>query len=412
MKVEMDERPEMGQEAGMSPPEAPRPARPWARWLVVLLTLGAVAAVVASGILPRVKAKRALEAETLDMATRRVAVIRPKRGAPAQEIVLPANIQAFTDAPIYARTNGYLKRWNADIGARVKSGQLLAEIETPEVDQQLQQARADLATAVANYHLAEITASRYQGLLKSNSVAQQDADNAVGNADARKAALDSAQFNVKRLEEMQSFNRIYAPFDGVITARNTDIGQLIDSGSGGGPARELFHIAAVAQMRVYVNVPQAYSRVAKPGLPASLILKEFPGRPFHGVLVRTANAIDAAARTLLTEIDVDNPTGEILPGAYGEVHLKLPAVAPTYLLPVSTLLFRSSGLQVAVVREGGRVELVPVTLGRDFGAEAEVLGGFDGDEAVVLNVPDSIATGEKVEVIQPQNDSDAKEEKR
>jgi RND family efflux transporter MFP subunit len=413
MKVEMDERAD-AKEMHFLPaelsPQPPRRRRTWHLWLVLFLALGAVAAVVISGILPRLRDQKVLQAETREHAVPRVSTVQPRRAAPAQEIVLPATIQAFTDAPIYARTNGYLKRWVVDIGARVRAGQLLAEIDTPEVDQQLQQARADLATAEANYRLAEITAARYLDLLKTNSVSQQDADNAVGSKDAKKAALDSAQFNVKRLEEMQSFQKIYAPFEGMITARNTDIGALIDSGSGGGPTRELFHIAATNQLRVYVHVPQVYSRAARPGLPATLSLAEFPGRLFHGTLVRTSNAIDADTRTLLAEIDVDNPKGEILPGAYGEAHLKVPAVNPTFILPVTTLLFRSEGLRVGVVQGGMRVVLTPVTLGRDFGTEVEVVSGLSGDEAVIINPSDSLVSGERVQVVQPGGTEGKKED--
>jgi RND family efflux transporter MFP subunit len=282
-----------------------------------------------------------------------------------------------------------------DIGAHVKTGQLLAEIDTPEVDQQLRQARADLNTAEANLHLSEITSSRYQGLLKTDSVSQQEADNANGDYAAKKAIVQSSQANLRRLEELQSFEKIYAPFDGVITARNTDIGQLIDSGSGAGPKSELFHIAQPGKLRVYVNVPQVYSQLAKPGLKADLVLSEFPGRRFEGTLVRTADAIDLATRTLLVEIEVNNPTGELLSGAYAEVHLKLPGSVATFTIPVNTLLFRAEGLRVAVVKDG-KANLVPVTLGRDFGSEVEVLTGLNGDENLIVNPPDSILSGQPV----------------
>src|ERR1700722_18258690 len=291
------------------------PARRW--WIAVLAVL-IVAAIVISGILPRIHARADLDKETAEMAIPTVSVAQPKRGQPAQEVVLPANVQAYIDAPIYARTNGYLKKWYVDIGAHVKAGQLLADIETPEVDQQLDQARADLNTAQANYHLSEITATRYQDLLASDSVSKQDVDNAVGDFQAKKAMVSSAESNVKRLVELQSFEKIYAPFDGVITPRNTDVRHLINSGAGA-PATELFHMAAVRQLRVYINVPQQYSPAAKPGLTADLTLQEFPGRRFKGTLVRTAGAIDVASRTLLVEVDVDNATGELLPGAYAQV---------------------------------------------------------------------------------------------
>ena len=308
-------------------------------------------------------------------------------------------MQAFKDAPIYARTNGYLKRWYVDIGGRVKAGQLLAEIDTPEVDQQLHQATADLGTAEANMHLSEITATRYQGLLKSDSVSQQDADNAAGDFAAKKAIVQSAQANLRRLQELQSFEKIYAPFAGVITARNTDIGQLINSGSSTGTKSELFHIAAPGKLRVYVNVPQVYSQAAKPGLKADLTLDEFPGRRFEGTLVRTADAIDSASRTLLVEIEVNNPTGELFTGSYAAVHLKLPGSVSTYTIPVNTLLFRSEGLRVAVVKDN-KADLIPVTLGRDFGSEVEVLIGLNGDENLVVNPPDSLVSGQLVRLAQ------------
>jgi RND family efflux transporter MFP subunit len=310
-------------------------------------------------------------------------------------------VQAYIDSPIYARTNGYLKSWHVDIGAHVKAGQLLAEIETPEVDQQLRQARADLATAEANLNLADITAKRYVGLLKTDAVSKQDADNAESNYAAQKATVQAGEANVKRLEELQSFEKIYAPFDGVITARNTDIGALIDSGSAGGTRTELFHIAQPDKLRVYVNVPEAYSQAAKPGLTADLVLAEFPGRRFQGTLVRTADAIDQSTRTLLVEIRVNNPTGTLFSGAYAEVHLKLPAAVSSFTLPVNTLLFRSEGLRVAAVTGGQRVELKPVTLGHDFGATVEVTSGLTGDESIVINPPDSLISGQQVRLVQP-----------
>lgn len=374
------------------------------RGLFAIAALVVLTGAVLAGVIPRLKARTQVRRETSELAVPTVSIVQPKRAAPAQEIVLPGNIQAFTDAPIYARTNGYLKRWYVDIGAHVRAGQLLAEIEAPEIDQQLQQTRADLATAEANYHLAQITAARYQDLLRSDSVSKQDVDNAVGNSEAKGAMVQSARYNVKRLEDLRSFEKIYAPFDGVITARNTDVGALIDSGSSGGPARELFHIAATRRLRVYVNVPQAYSQAAKPGLSAELTLAEFPGRQFHGTLITNAKAIDTASRTLLTEIDVENPTGELLPGAYAEVHLKLPADDPPYLLPVNTLIFRSEGLQVATVRDGTHAVLTPVTLGRDFGAEVEVVAGLTGSESVIVNPPDSLVSGEAVRVARSGGD--------
>jgi len=377
----------------------PRPSRAPKFALVVVLVLIAAGAVAYKGISTRVRAAAEVKADTYELAVPSVALVQPKRSAPQAEIVLPGNIQAFIDAPIYARTNGYLKRWYVDIGGRVKAGQLLAEIDTPEVDQQLQQARADLATAKANYDLAQTTAARYEALLKSDSVAKQDVDNAVGDARARKAMVDSATDNVKRLEQLQSFEKVYAPFDGVLTERRTDIGQLIDSGSGSN-LRELFHVAAIRTLRVYVNVPQIDSPAAAPGVQAYLTMPQFPGRRFPGKLVRTSEAIDQASRTELVEVDVDNPTGEILPGAYAEVHLKLPSPASTVIVPVTSLIFRSEGLHVGVVRNS-RAVLVPITLGRDFGTEVEVVTGLDGKEKVITNPPDSLVQGQEVRIAEP-----------
>jgi RND family efflux transporter MFP subunit len=369
-------------------------------WWIFLLALVIVALLVVFGILPRIQARTALRQETIRMAVPTVAVIQPKRSAPAQEIVLPASVQAFADAPIYARTNGYLKRWYVDIGSRVRAGQLLAEIDTPEVNQQLRQARADLDTAQANLNLSKITADRYQGLLKTDSVSKQESDNAAGDYAAKQAALQSAQANVKRLEELQSFQRIYAPFSGVITARNTDIGALINSGSTTGTGNELFHIAQPDKLRVYVSVPQIYSQAAKPGLTADLTLAEFPGRRFEGKLVRTANAIDPTSRTLLVEIAVDNPTGQLFTGSYAEVHFKLPTPASSLILPVNALLFRSEGLRVATVGPDQHVALKPITIGHDFGSEVEVVAGLDGNENVIVNPPDSVVDGETVRIAQ------------
>ncbi|HJZ72883.1 MAG TPA: efflux RND transporter periplasmic adaptor subunit [Vicinamibacterales bacterium] len=356
--------------------------------------LGAIGAVM-WGVSTRTRALGVVAQETRDMAVPTVAVVTPTRGAPQEEIALPGTMQAFTDAPIYARTNGYLKKWYVDIGARVQAGQLLAEIDTPDVDQQLQQARADLSTAQANARLAQTTAERYRDLIESDSVSRQDLDNANGNLEAREAAVESARANVKRLEQLQAFRRIEAPFAGVITARNVDIGALIDSG---GNAKELFHVAAVDKLRVFVNVPQVYSRAAIAGLSADLTLKEFPGRRFTGTLARTSNAIDVASRTLLTEIDVDNPRNELLPGSYAEVHIKLPSAAATLELPVDALIFKGDGLQVATVDAQNRIALVTVTSGRDFGETVEILSGLDGTERVVSNPPDSLSPGQTVRV--------------
>jgi RND family efflux transporter MFP subunit len=370
-------------------------------WIPVLVILVAAILLVVFGILPRIQARTALRQETTRLAVPAVAVVQAKRSAPAQEIVLPANVQAFSDAPIYARTNGYLRRWYVDIGSRVKAGQLLAEIDTPEVTQQLRQSRAELATSQANLNLSKITADRYAGLLKTDSVSKQESDNAAGDFEAKQAALQSAQANVKRLEELQSFQKIYAPFAGVITARNTDVGALINSGSSGGNGNELFHIAQPDKLRVYVSVPQIYSQVAKPGITADLTLAEFPNRRFQGKLVRTANAIDPVSRTLLVEIAVDNPTGQLFTGSYAEVHFKLPTPESSFILPVNTLLFRSEGLRIAVLGQDQRVQLKPITIGHDFGSEVEIVAGLNGSENVIINPPDSLTDGETVRLAQP-----------
>jgi RND family efflux transporter MFP subunit len=363
-------------------------------WLVLALIVAG--GIVFWGIMTRVRAAAGVKSENRELALPTVAVVHPKRGAPQEEIVLPGNIQAYIDAPIYARTNGYLKKWYVDIGGRVKAGQLLAEIDTPELDQQLHQAHSDLATAKANYDLAQTTATRYELLLKQDSVAKQDVDNAVGDSHSKKAMVDSADDNVKRLEQLQAFEKIYAPFDGVVTARNTDIGQLINSGSAG-PAKELFHVASIHTLRVFVNVPQIYSRSAVRGVQANLTMPQFPGRRFPGKLTRTSEAIDMASRTLLTEIDVDNPTDEIPPGAYAEVHLKLPSAATTVVIPVTSLIFRAEGLHTAVVRDGHAV-LIPIVIGRDFGTEVEIVSGLDGSESVITSPPDSLVSGQEVRI--------------
>jgi len=372
--------------------------RPGRRMVAALSVLVVTGGIVGAGIVPRLRAKAALRSETNDLAVPTVSVIRATPGAPQTEIVLPGNIQAFSDSPIYARTSGYLKKWYVDIGARVAAGQLLAEIETPEVDQQLDQARADLKTAQANLRLAEITAERYEGLLKTEAVSKEDVDKAVGDFDARRAMVASAESNVRRLEQMQSFEKIEAPFDGVITARNTDVGHLIDSGAGGGAATELFHIAATSKLRVFIHVPEQYSQAARPGLMADLTLLEFPGRRFKGTLVRTASSIDVATRTLLVEVDVDNSRGELFPGAYAEVHLQAPETVPVLILPVSTLIFRSEGMQVATVETGNRAILRNVTLGRDMGNEVEVVSGLNANASIIVNPPDSLVSGETVRV--------------
>jgi RND family efflux transporter MFP subunit len=359
--------------------------------LVVAGALAAIALLTYSGIHSRAAAESRLTTRTEEAAIPTVAVVFPQEGAPTQEIVLPGNTQAFSDAPIYARTSGYLERWYFDIGAHVQKGQLLAEIETPEVDQQLQQAQAELDTAQANLNIAKITAARWQDLVSTGSVSQQETDQAVSNLSAVKAAAESSAANLRRLEQLQSFEKIYAPFDGIITARNTDIGALIDAGASTQP-KELFHIAATGTLRVYVSVPEVYSRAARSGAPATLTLDEFPGRTFRGTLVRNANAIDIASRTLLVEVDVDNPTGQIMPGAYVFVHLKLPDETQSVTIPSNTLIFRKEGLQVGLVRNG-KAELVPVKISRDYGNTVEIVSGLQPTDAVIVDPSDSLIAG-------------------
>jgi len=386
-------------ELATATPHKPAPPRlPVIFWIgiaiVICCAAGAIAYDVVNGISTRTRTAGKLQQEANDLAVPTVSVVHPRRGAPAEEVVLPGNAQAYVATPVYARTNGYIKKWYFDIGAHVKSGQLLAEIETPEVDRQLDQARADLATARANFDLAQTTAQRYQLLFKSDSVAKQDVDDRVGDLQAKKAIVDSATFNVRRLEETQGFQKVYAPFDGVITTRNIDFGTLIDAGANA-PGRELFDIAATSKLRVYINVPQVYSRDVRPGAKADLTLAEFPGRRFSGTIVRNSEAIDPASRTLLTEVDVDNPTGELLPGAFLSVHLKLSSRQGTVIVPVNSLIFRSEGMQIAVVRDN-RAELVSVALGRDYGTEIEVVSGVSPEDEIIENPSDSLISGTEV----------------
>ena len=376
-------------------------------WLALALAVMAVAALLVSGIWSRVKAGANLRVETAQAALPAVSVVSPKRTTPTDEIILPGNVQPYITSPIYARTNGYLKKWYFDIGAHVKKGQLLAVIETPEVDQQLEQARSNLLTAQANLELASITKTRYQGLLKSNAVAQQDVDNAVGTYNANKAIVEADKAAVQQYSALVSFEKVYTPFDGVITARNTDIGDLINSGSSSAAKTDLFHIVQPGTLRVYVNVPEEYSQGLKSGMTADLTLAEFPGRKFQGKLVRTAEAINVTTRTLLIEIDVANPTGTLLTGSYAEVHLAVPTQASTFLIPVNTLLFRTEGLRVGIVKDG-KVMLTTVTPGHDFGNEIEIVSGLKAGDQLILNPPDSIVSGQEVQIVQATLPGDAK----
>ena len=369
------------------------------RWLLMAIALIVPVTLLVSGIWSRVKANKSLRAETAEVALTAVSVVSPKQTAPAQEIILPGNVQPYITSPIYSRTNGYLQKWYFDIGAHVKKGELLAVIETPEVDQQLQQARSNLRTAEANLDLASITKTRYQGLLNAHAVSQQDVDNAVGTYNANRAIVEADQAAVQQYTALVSFERIYAPFDGVITARNTDIGDLINSGSNSAVKTDLFHIAQPEVLRVYVNVPEEYSQGIKAGMTGTLTLAEFPGRQFQGKVVRTADAINLTTRTLLIELDVDNPTGTLLTGSYAEVHLAVPSQISTCLIPVDSLLFRSEGLRVGVVKDG-KVVLARVTPGHDFGNQIEIVSGLKPDDQVIVNPPDSIIQGQEVQIVQ------------
>ena len=366
---------------------------------IILIVIAAVLVagfVVVRGIHSRIDAAAVVREKTLEQAIPSVSVIHPKRGELKEEISLPGNIQAFVDAPVYARTSGYLKKWYMDIGTRVKTGELLAEIDSPEIDQQLYQAKAQLATAQANLKLAEITMNRDLGMMK-DAIPRQDVDNAIGAYEAGKATVESQAANVKHLELLVAFEKVFAPFDGLITARNTDVGQLINAGNGG-LAQELFRISATDKLRIFISVPQAYSQAATPGVGAELTLIEAPGRHYMGRVARNTGSIDPTTRTLLTEVDIDNKPGQLMPGAYAEVHLKLPAATAALVVPVTALIFRSAGLQVAVVRDGNRAEMVHVTQGRDFGTEVEITSGITAQDSVIINTPDSLTSGALVRV--------------
>jgi len=394
----MHETPEavaLGQPAAR---ETPPPARRRNK-TGVLVAAGALVLLgvgIYAGIRDRVDAEASLAAETRDTAVPIVDVIHPVGDAPDQELLLPGQTVAFSDAPIYARTSGYLKRWTADMGAHVKQGELLAQIEAPELDQQLRQARADLATAQANAKLAGITAQRTESLLKTQSVSTQERDNAASAYIADQSIVVSRQADVERLEQLQSYENVFAPFDGVITVRNTDVGHLINAGAGV-PASELFHLTAIKVLRIYVAVPETDSPAMQIGATPTVTLDEYPGQIFHGTLVRTDNAINPISRTLRVEVDVDNADGKLLPGAYVFVHFTLPGRTRSVTVPSNALLFRSEGLRVGVVR-GGTAELVPITIGRDYGDKVEVLSGLDATDQVILNPSDSLIGGTTVRV--------------
>lgn len=365
---------------------------------VVLLILVVLAAV---GILRRLHADTVLAQRTDALAAPTVDIAPPKAGAPMETLVLPGNVTAYTDSPIYARTDGYLEHWYADIGAKVKKGTLLAVISTPELDKQVAQAESDLATAEATANNARIQADRYSGLVKSNAVSQQDTDTFVNQAAATASTVKSAQANLQRLLELQSFEKVYAPFDGVVTAREIDTGQLINSGSGQGAGTELFHMQALQTLRVYTNVPQLFSQTTKRGMKVDLTFPEYPGKAFQAILVRTADAIDPVSRTLLVEIDLDNRAGQLMPGSLAQVHFKTASAAPTFIVPASALIFRRQGMQVATVTQGndGTVaHLTSVVIGEDDGATVQIVSGLASSDKVVQDPPDSLIDGERVTV--------------
>ena len=364
----------------------------------------AIVSLAVYGIWKRHHNNEVLADTTRRLAAPSVILISPQPGAPMDSFVLPGNVAAFTDAPINARTSGYVTKWYYDIGARVKKGALLAEIAAPEVDQQLAQAKADLATAEANATNARSQADRYQDLVKTDAVSKQDTDTFVNQAASTSAAVRSAQANVQRLKELQGFQKVFAPFDGVVTARNTDIGQLINAGSG----IEMFHMQALQTLRVYANVPQVYTQSIRRGEKFDLTFPEHPGRTFQGTLVRTADAIDPANRTLLVEVDVDNGKGELMPGSLAQVHFKTKQVGNTFIVPVSSLMFRREGLRVATVVNGDTAHLAPIIIGQDNGATVEVVAGLSADDRVIQDPPDSLIEGEKVAVQTPNKTAGGK----
>jgi RND family efflux transporter MFP subunit len=362
--------------------------------LLVLITAGVVT------FLNRKSETDALAKETEAVSVPTVAVVQPQAEPGNDELVLPGNLQAFIESPIFARTNGYLLRWYKDMGSKVEKGELLAAIDTPEVDQELSQARASREQFKAALGLAKISTDRWANLLKSDSVSQQEADQQASGYQQALANLAAADANVRRLEELESFKNVYAPFSGVLTRRNVDPGALINSGAQAA-GRELFDIARVDPLRVYVSVPQAYAPNIKAGMKANVTLQEFPGQKFVGTVVRTAEAIDLATRTLNTEVDVPNKDGKLLPGSFGQVHFATGTSVPRITIPVNAMLFRAEGAQVAVVDKDGKVHLRPISIGRDFGATLEILGGLDVSDQIIINPSDSLEEGQKVHVAKP-----------
>ncbi|HSC44833.1 MAG TPA: efflux RND transporter periplasmic adaptor subunit [Candidatus Acidoferrum sp.] len=374
--------------------QEPRKSGLFKALLIAVIVLVAVGAFT---LLQRRSQYQALAKETETLAVPTVAVIHPMPESSEEGLVLPGTLQAYVESPIYARTNGYLKKWYRDIGSRVRAGELLADIDTPEVDQQLVQSKADLETAKANSNLSKITANRYEELIKTDGVSKQEVDNAAGDYAAKQAATASSAANVRRLEELESFKHIYAPFSGVITRRNVDIGTLINAGNGGA-TQQLFFLAQTDPIRVYVNVPENAAPSIRAGLPAYLELTQFPGRKFQGKVVRTSEAIDPGTRTLLTEVDVPNKTGELLPGGYAQVHLDVQIAGARLQVPVNALLFRAEGLRAVVIDANHKTHLQPLTIGRDYGVTLEVLQGLKADDWIVLNPADSLDDNQQVNV--------------
>lgn len=359
--------------------------------VIVLVILGAFT------LIQRRAQYRALAKETETLAVPTVSVIHATSEKGQEDLVLPGTMQAYVESPIYARTSGYVKKWYHDIGARVRQGEPLADIDTPEVDQQLSQARADLATSQANSNLSRITATRFQELIKTDGVSKQEVDNAVGDLAAKEATVNSAEANVRRLQELEGFKHVTAPFNGVVTRRQIDIGQLVNAGAGG-TSQELFFLSQTDPIRVYVNVPEAYAPSIHAGLAAYLELTQYPGRKFEGKVVRTSESIDLASRTLRVEVDVPNHASELLPGGYAQVHLAVQVGGERVQVPVNALLFRAEGLRAIVVDSNKKLHLQPLTIGRDYGTTLEVLQGITSSDWIVLNPADSLDEGQSVNV--------------
>ena len=364
-------------------------------WILLLVLAIVLGTGIAIGILSRAHTEHTLEQTTSQAAVLSVSTVHPTVTGTASEIALPGNTMAFNDTPIYARTSGYLKQWFTDIGAHVHKGELMATIESPEVDEQLQEAQANVKSAEADLALANTTSERYQNLLKQDSVSKQETDVAVSGAAAKSAALQATQANLRRLQQLQSFERIYAPFDGVVTARNTDLGDLIDAGGGNSQPRDLFRVGAIDRLRVFVPVPEIYAPAIHDGATATLTLDEYPGQRFTGIVARNSSSIDQNSRTLNVEVDVPNAQHKLLPGAYTFVHFKLPQVTQQLTVPANTLLFRAQGTQVSIIRNG-RVHLQDITIGQDNGSTLQIATGLNASDNVILNPADSLAEGQPV----------------